>query len=358
MVFLGMGNFILKSVMLSDYTTINLGGRCRYFAECNSDDDIREALEFAKKSSLRIKVLGGGSNIIFSDSGFEGIILHIKLKGIEFKNGLFTVRAGENWDDFVLYAINKAYSSIECLSGIPGNTGSTPIQNVGAYGQEVSEVIDNVRAINLATLEYEEFGNSMCGFSYRNSRFKNKDKGKYIITDVTFNLPFNNPPEIRYKELEEILSANELYKSVKNNISKIILTREAVLKIRAGKSMIYDKSDPDSISCGSFFMNPLLSKKNFELFLSKCNEHGIKPKYFELGEKYKIPAAWLIENSGFIKGYTEDGIGISSRHTLALVNRGGTTGTLLRFSEKITDRVFMKFGVKLEQEPEMVRDSV
>ena len=349
-----MGNILIKSVNLSGYTTIRLGGVCNNFVECNNDEDIIEALKYSQESRMPFLVLSGGSNTIFADKGYEGIILHIRLKGIGQTNGFFTVRAGENWDSFVIHAINKVYSGIECLSGIPGSVGATPIQNVGAYGQEVSDVIHKVRAINTETLEFKEFDNSECDFSYRSSRFKTYDKGKYIITDVIFKLPFNEPPIIRYKELEETLNANDRYKSVNNNISKVIITREAVLSIRAEKSMIYSNDDYDSYSCGSFFVNPVLNENEFKLFSEKCKEQNLEPKFFKTETGYKIPAAWLIENSGFRKGHTENGIGISSKHTLALVNRGGTTKDLIKFSEKIVKTVYEKFGIKLSPEPEII----
>lgn len=349
-----MVNITFKTVNLSDFTTIKLGGQADKFIECVNDDDIVNAVKYARENNLPFQVLAGGSNSIFSDEGYSGLVIYINTKGINHINDLFTVKAGENWDSFVEFTLNNGWGGIECLSGIPGSVGATPIQNVGAYGQEVSEVIKSVKAINTKTLEYEVFDNKSCGFSYRNSRFKSLDKGNYIITEVTFNLKFNAEPVIRYKDLNGLLINNELYNSLKNNISKLLFVRNTVLNIRAGKSMIYKENDPDSISCGSFFTNPIIASDAYKEFLHKCSELNLPPVCYKTGKHYKISAAWLIENSGFNKGYSENGIGISSKHSLALVNKGGSTKDLISFSEKIQNEVFLKFGINLIPEPELI----
>lgn len=349
-----MSNISFKTVKLSDFTTIKLGGQADKFVECVNDDDIINAVKYARENNLPFQVLAGGSNSIFVDDGFSGVLIYINTKGIIHKNDLFTVKAGENWDSFVNYILNNGWGGIECLSGIPGSVGATPIQNVGAYGQEVSEVIKSVKAINTNTLEYEVFDNKSCGFSYRSSRFKSSDKGKYIITEVIFELKFNAAPVIKYKDLKELLENDELYNLLKNNISKLILIRNTVLKIRAAKSMIYNENDGDSISCGSFFTNPIIDSSSYEEFLNKCSELNLQPVCYKTGEQFKVSAAWLIENSGFNKGHTENGIGISSKHSLALVNRGGSTKDLINFSEKIQNNVLLKFGINLIREPELI----
>ena len=349
-----MADITFKSVKLSDFTTIKLGGQTDKFVECVNDDEIINAVKYAKENNLPFQVLAGGSNSIFGDDGFDGVVIYINSKGIAHDGDFFTVKAGENWDLFVAYALNNGWGRIECLSGIPGSVGATPIQNVGAYGQEVADVIKSVKAINTETLELEVFNKKSCGFSYRNSSFKSFDKGKYIITEVTFKLKFNAEPVIKYKELEDLLGTDELYNSLQNNISKLIYVRNKVLEIRAKKSMIFDENDKDSISCGSFFTNPIINEDEYNKFLKKCGELNLQPVCYKTGEQYKVSAAWLIENSGFYKGYTENGIGISSKHSLALVNKGGSTKELINLSEKIQNEVFLKFGIGLIREPELI----
>ncbi|MFA5010414.1 MAG: UDP-N-acetylmuramate dehydrogenase [Ignavibacteria bacterium] len=349
-----MSDISFKSVKLSDFTTINLGGAADKFVECKNDSEIINAVNYAVKENLSYHVLAGGSNTIFNDDGYKGVIIYINSKGILRKDDLFTVKAGENWDSFVEHTVNNGYSGIECLSGIPGSVGATPIQNVGAYGQEVSDVIESVKAINTKTLEFETFPKESCEFSYRNSRFKSNDKGKYIITEVTFKLKFNSVPVIKYKELKDKINSHPSFHFFQNNISKHILIRNTVLEIRAAKSMIYNKNDENSISCGSFFTNPLINEDSYNEFLSKCNELNLQPVCFKSGEQFKVSAAWLIENSGFNKGFLENGIGISSKHSLALINKGGSTKDLIVFSEKIQCEVFLKFGINLIREPELI----
>jgi UDP-N-acetylmuramate dehydrogenase len=343
----------IRSVKLSDYTTIKLGGMSNKFIECINEDDILEAVAYAKKNKLSIQVLGGGSNTIFPDEGFTGVILYINTKGIKKSGSIFSVKAGEKWDEFVEHTINLNYSGLECLSGIPGSTGATPIQNVGAYGQEVSNAIHYIKTVNIQTLQFMEFSNNECGFSYRNSRFKSQDKNKYIITEVLFALNPSGETKIEYKELIEYLETYPQY-NLFSNSDKLKAIREATLNIRRKKSMVYDENDGDSYSCGSFFTNPILNSKQFEKFCNICLEFGLESKSYKNGEEFKISAGWLIENSGFYKGFTENGIGISNKHSLAIVNRGGSTKDLICFAEKIKEEVLKKFTISLELEPELV----
>ena len=200
-----MSDLNFSTVKLSEYTTIKLGGTSNKFVECRTDKDISRAVAYASEHNFPFHVLGGGSNTIFQDNGYSGIIIYVNSKGIEKSGNLFSVKAGERWDDFVKYAVGLNYSGIECLSGIPGSTGATPIQNVGAYGQEVSSVIETVKAIDVHTLNIVEFNNKECNFSYRNSRFKSADKNRFIVTEVVFRLNPTGIPEIKYKELDDFL---------------------------------------------------------------------------------------------------------------------------------------------------------
>lgn len=344
-----------KKVQLSEYTTIRLGGYADMFIECKTDEEIPEAILYAKSHKINYHILGGGSNTVFSDDGFEGVIIYINTKGITDEgDGYFKVKAGEEWDSFVNHVTTKGFSGIECLSGIPGSVGATPIQNVGAYGQEVSEVINSVNVINTENMNIMCFEKGECDFSYRNSRFKTHDKNKYVITEVIFKLNRNGISEIRYKELSDYLGTYGLYNSFNNNKDKLVCVRDAVLDIRRRKSMVFDLNDKDSYSCGSFFTNPVLETNGYKKFIDICLKLNLNPVIFKYGDKHKVSAAWLIENAGFEKGRTEEGIGISAKHTLALVNRGGTTKSLLTFKEKIVKTVFEKFGIKLSVEPEIV----
>ena len=350
-----MNELVFKTVRLSDFTTIRLGGITERFFECKSDDDILKAVRFAKENNLKFHILGGGSNTVFSDNGYDGIVIFINTKGIVNTSGNFYMaKAGVEWDSFVELVTDEGFSGVECLSGIPGKVGATPIQNVGAYGQDVSEVISSVKAIDVETLDFVNFNNNMCAFSYRNSRFKSNEKGRYVITEVTFRLDSYGATDIRYKELADYLGTYGGYNSFNNNRDKLVFVRNAVLDIRKKKSMVYDLNDKNSYSCGSFFTNPVLDKERFSKFIEMCDNLSLNPVSYKSGNDFKVSAAWLIENSGFHKGSNENGIGISSNHSLALVNRGGTTEGLIKFSEKIVNTVFDKFGIKLVREPELI----
>lgn len=343
-----------KNVRLSDYTTIKLGGETDYFIECKSNEEIIEVLKFAKENKKRIQILGGGSNTIFPDEKFDGIVLKINLQGIKEENGILKVGAGVEWDEFVKYAIEKGYQGVECLSGIPGIVGATPIQNVGAYGQEVCNVIEKVISIQRDNFEETVFGNSECDFSYRNSRFKSIDKDKYIITDVHFRLNKDKEPVLEYKELKNILGTNEEFKSLNTIREKLEFIRKTVLEIRRKKSMVLDENDVNTYSCGSFFTNPIIDSEKYKEFEKIAVSKNLSPNAYKTGNRYKLSAAYLIENSGYKKGFTKNGIGISEKHSLALINRGGTTKELIFFAEEIINQVRQEFGITLEIEPIIV----
>lgn len=349
---------IKKDVILSDYTTIGIGGKAKYFFSCNAVNDIYVALEFAKKNKLKVQVLSGGSNIIFQDSGYDGLVLKIDLKGIEIneeENHVYIkVKSGESWDEFVRMTIDNSLSGAECMSGIPGSVGATPIQNVGAYGQEVKDIIHSVTAIDRNTLDKIIFDNNDCGFNYRTSRFKTEDKDKYIITEVTFLFQKHKEPEIKYPELQNHIQSNIDLNSVLNLKDKLTEIRKAVISLRKKKSMITNKHDPNSKSCGSFFMNPVLTSIEFTEFRLRVNPVFKDFPFFKTGNEYKIPAAWLVEQSGFNKGYIKEGAGISENHSLAIINRNGTAKDVLSLAEDIEKKVFEKFGIKLIKEPVVI----
>lgn len=353
---------ISENILLNKFTSIKLGGKARFFYECKSEEDIIECLEYARTNNLKVHILGGGSNTIFSDDGFDGLVIKIGLRGIaihnDFKdNVILKASAGEDWDDFVKYCIENKFAGVECLSGIPGSVGATPVQNVGAYGQEVKDTIIFVKAIDRETYTPTMFANEDCLFGYRTSRFKTIDREKYIVTEVMFKLKKDGKPEIKYPELEKYI------RSEKENDYSLSDVRNAVLELRKKKAMVSDESEPDSVSCGSFFVNPVLSVTEFQNFYERI-ENGKWKK--EKSEEQKVPfyntengvklsAAWLIENAGFKKGYTKNGVGISNKHSLALVNRGGTTKGLLELAEEVQTKVFDKFGVVLVKEPVIIQ---
>ncbi|MEK7499759.1 MAG: UDP-N-acetylmuramate dehydrogenase, partial [Patescibacteria group bacterium] len=313
------------------------------YISCKTNQDIIDALISAKEKNLRVHVLGGGSNSIFADEGFDGLVIHIQTKGITTqKDGdavLLTAQAGEQWDNVVQYAIAHSLTGIECLSGIPGSCGGTPFQNVGAYGQEVAQTIFYVDAIDRDSRQKVRFTNEECLFGYRTSRFKVQDFNKYIITSVTFRLIPNGAPNIRYGELSALVSQSSTLQEV----------RDAVLSLRKKKSMLVDPADPNSISCGSFFTNPIIPKKQLEEIQATVEEKI--PFYEAGGDLVKLSAAWLVEHAGFGKGTTRGRVGISANHSLALINKGGTTAELLAFAQEIQQAVKDKFDITLVLEP-------
>jgi len=344
---------------LAAHTTIALGGKARYFARCANADQICEALSFARERQLSVFVLGGGSNVVFPDEGYPGLILNVNLRGISVYEGTpcaVTAAAGEIWDDFVHFCIDYNLGGIECLSGIPGLVGATPIQNVGAYGQEVAETIQKVTAIHCGTLETVEFSGEECKFGYRRSRFKNDDADQYIITEVSFQLPRYAMPNIRYPELERHVEAQGGLSALKPGQPALLAVRAAVLDLRRKKSMVLDPADPNSRSVGSFFMNPVLSKQEYERLVQRWQQTGSAEQIpmFPARDGIKVPAAWLVEHAGFPRGFRQGGAGISFNHSLALVNYGGTTRELLALAEAIQRNVKERFGVALEREPVVV----
>lgn len=334
-----------------ELTTLGVGGPARWFARAESEADVSDAAEWARERGLVLFVLGGGSNLVVADEGFEGLVVQVALHGVEkVASGdevRFRVAAGENWDEFVQRAVEENCAGIECLAGIPGTVGGTPVQNVGAYGQEVAEVIECVRAFDLRGWEFVELAAEECGFEYRRSRFNTADRGRFIVTRVDFRLKRNGKPMLRYGELQRAFGEGAT--------PKLREVTEAVRRIRQAKGMLLVEGDADCHSAGSFFKNPVVSEEQAqEIALSA----GEAPPRFSAGDgagygaRVKIPAAWLIERAGFRKGYARGAAGISTKHTLALVNRGGATaGEVVELAEEIRRAVEVRFGVLLSMEP-------
>lgn len=339
---------ILENVPLAPLTTLKVGGAARFFIEATSEADVLAAFEHAAARGLELFILGGGSNILVSDNGFDGLVVRIVLKGIEPAGGadaekeVLSVRAGEDWDGFVEHCVGRDLAGVECLSGIPGTVGGTPVQNVGAYGQEVSETIVSVRCLDRQSGRIVELSDRECGFGYRTSIFNSSQRERYIVLSVKFALERGGGPKIVYRDLREhFAGANPT----------LAETRSAVLKIRAAKSMVIDPNDPNCRSAGSFFKNPVVHGAELARIASAANADAV-PHFDAGGQMVKVPAAWLIEQAGFKKGFAMGNAGISTRHSLALINRGNASAAeIIQLKNKIIDAVMEKFGIELLPEP-------
>lgn len=336
---------IEENVPLAPLTTLKIGGAARFFVRAESEREVTEAFRFAEQNGFKLFVLGGGSNVLIADEGFDGMVLQIALKGIEINENIVTAQAGEDWDEFCAFCVGRGLAGIECLSGIPGLVGGTPVQNVGAYGQEVSETILTVRAFDRKSGEFLELTNTDCRFAYRTSIFNSTDKNRFIVLAVTFRLFKNGAPKIVYKDLREFFDGRE---------PTLQETRDAVRNIRAEKAMLVRQGGADANSAGSFFKNPVVSNAKFAEIADRFGIENV-PNFKANERSVKIPAAWLIEQSGFVKGYTRGSAGLSTRHTLALTNRGGASAKeILELKAEIQAKVFEQFGIELVPEPVFV----
>jgi UDP-N-acetylmuramate dehydrogenase len=343
-----------ENIPLAPLTTFQIGGPARFFIEAGSAADVQEAVAFARSRDLPMFVLGGGSNLVISDSGWPGLVLKIAIAGIEQRAGthdgkiLFDVGAGESWDGFVARTVAAECAGVECLSGIPGSVGGTPVQNVGAYGQEVSEAIESVDVFDLKDNQIRELCGEACGFSYRSSIFNTSERGRFIILRVTFALTSGGAPHIQYADLKRHFAGRDT--------PTLVETRDAVRQIRAAKGMLIVPGDPDCQSAGSFFKNPVLSAEQHEDLRKRAEAKGLSvPSYPALESRKKVSAAWLVENSGFSRGYVLGHVGISSKHALAIVNRGGATAEeVIALKDQIQKRVEEIWGVRIEPEPVFV----
>jgi len=357
---------IQENIALARLTTFGIGGPARWFVRAASEAEIAEACAWARERRVPLFVLGGGSNVLVADAGFDGLVLHVaiqetELRGIELEGELLRAAAGVPWDDCIEQALGANCAGMECLAGIPGTAGGTPVQNVGAYGQEVASVIERVRAFDRAAEKFIEFSNAECGFSYRKSRFNTVDRGRYVVTRVDYRLRRGGEPALAYADLRAHFADWKKPPSLTE-------VAEAVRGIRKSKGMLLVEGDPDCRSAGSFFKNPSVAPEVAERVRQIAAVSGVTVRVFpaETG-LVKIPAAWLIEQAGFSKGYALGAAGISSKHTLALINRGdgrgdargdgrggATAAEILALAEKIQTAVEARFGIRLEIEPERV----
>jgi UDP-N-acetylmuramate dehydrogenase len=349
---------LANDVPLAPLTTIGIGGPARHFLRATTVDEVAAAVGWAAARGLPLLVLAGGSNLLIADKGFDGLVLQVALKGntvISEDRDFVQVKAaaGEEWDPFVEHAVLSGWAGVECLSGIPGWIGATPIQNVGAYGQDVSETIARVEALDRDTARVRSFTNGECRFGYRGSLFKNEEPNRYIILSVVFRLRRGGLATVRYPELQQFLEERG------ESADDLRAVRGAVIAIRRRKGMVLDLTDPDTRSDGSFFMNPIVSEHAFASFLRKARAalgNDVKVPNFPAGEgKVKLSAAWLIERAGFSKGFVLGNAGLSSKHVLAIINRGGATAReVVELARLIRDGVRTRFGIELQPEPNLV----
>jgi UDP-N-acetylmuramate dehydrogenase len=342
------------AVALAPYTTLRLGGPADHFYTADTDANLIAAIRDVEGHGDPLLVLGGGSNVVIADDGYRGTVVRIATTGVTIRDGLVSVAAGVSWDDVVAQTVDEGLSGIECLSGIPGLAGATPIQNVGAYGQDVSETIVMVDVYDRATQSMTVLDNADCAFTYRHSVFKDavlKGAGRYVVTSVHFQLTDTGglSAPVRYKDLAASLGLEIGERAPLKDV------REAVLDQRRRRGMVLDPDDHDTWSAGSFFTNPVLAPEDFAALEARCETPP--PHWSEPDGRIKTSAAWLIERAGFARGHGSGPATLSTKHTLALTNRGGaTTADLLRLAAEVRDGVAARFGVTLLPEPIMVGD--
>ncbi|MFE0805220.1 UDP-N-acetylmuramate dehydrogenase [Streptomyces sp. NPDC058812] len=341
----------LHDAPLAPLTTFRLGGPATRLVTATTDAEVIAAVREADDTGTPLLLIGGGSNLVIGDKGFDGTALHIATRGVSLDGTTLELAAGEIWTDAVARTVEAGLAGVECLAGIPGSAGATPIQNVGAYGQEVSSTITEVIAYDRRSGETVTLTNSDCGFSYRHSRFKAEPE-RYVVLRVRFGLEDADglSAPLRYAETARALGVEP------GERVPLAEARDTVLKLRAGKGMVLDPEDHDTWSAGSFFTNPILTDEEFAVFRARVDERlgtGAEPPAFPAGEgRIKTSAAWLIDKAGFTKGYGTGSARISTKHTLALTNRGdATTEDLLALAREVVAGVREAFGVTLVNEP-------
>lgn len=344
---------IQADVRLDGWSTMGVGGPARWFVQARDESAVLSALDWAAERGVPLHVLGGGSNIVVSDRGFDGLVVQIDVRGIaqraEGRGMRFSAGAGEPWDPFVAATVSRACAGLECLSGIPGLVGGTPVQNVGAYGQDVSQTITRVRVIDRQARRACDLAPAACGFGYRTSRFKHRDAGRFIVTEVEFELARGAAPTLAYAD---VIAYFERTGNAKPTLDD---TRRAVLDIRRRKGMVIEGEAPLR-SVGSFFVNPVMSRPCYEALasLGDLRDGGV-PHYALDDGSIKVPAAWLIEQAGFRKGYERGPVGISPFQAQAIVNRGGARAAdVVNLAADVKRAVWDRFQVAIVPEPVFV----
>jgi UDP-N-acetylmuramate dehydrogenase len=334
-------------VALAPLSTLGVGGAARWYTCADTAADVALGHRWSRERGIPLLVLGGGSNLVIADEGFEGLVMHVGIRGLHFEPADQGTRivsgAGEPWDRLAAAAVERGLAGVECLSGIPGTVGGTPIQNVGAYGQEVGDTIEEVEVFDRVSAEMRVLSAAECQFDYRMSRFKRDDRDRFVVCGVTFLLS-EGPPTPTYPDIVRYLESASVTSPTVADV------RRAVVEVRRRKGMVIDPADADTRSVGSFFMNPVVEAADRDRLASAA---GVEPPGFVMaGSHVKIPAAWLIERAGFRRGDRDGRVAISSKHTLALVNLGGATARdVLRLAVRIKRAVVERFGVWLRPEP-------
>ncbi len=339
-----------ENVPLAPYTTLRLGGPARYFVGAHDEYAVLDALDWAKAHGLPLRVLGGGSNLLVADAGVDGLVVKIDLRGVytrEVDGAVeLTAAAGEPWDALVQRAVERGWAGLECLSGIPGLVGATPIQNVGAYGQEVSDTVTAVRVLDTRDGRIHTFANGECGFAYRDSRFKSGEPGRHVVLSVVYRLAPGGLPTVTYADVEKHLEDRRILTPTLADV------RTSVLDIRRSKSMVLDNPlDPNRRSCGSFFTNPIVSPAEIAEVEARVKDPAM-PRWPQADGRVKLSAAWLIERAGFKRGHHRGRVGLSTRHALAVVaHEGARAVDVIAFAEHLRAAVEERFGVRLALEP-------
>jgi UDP-N-acetylmuramate dehydrogenase len=329
---------------------LGVGGPARFFLEAREEAAVLETLHWAAARGIPCRVLGGGSNLVVADEGVDGLVLRLALRGlsVEERGGAveLTAAAGEPWDGLVRYAVERGWAGLECLSGIPGLVGATPIQNVGAYGQEASDTVTAVRVVDREQGRIVTLAPADCAFAYRDSVFKSRMPDRYVVLSVTYRLVPGGAPTLRHDELARHLASRGL------GSPSLAEVRESVLAIRRSKSMVLDQEDPNRRSCGSFFVNPVVTPAALALVERRAGFDPAMPRWPQPDGRIKLSAAWLIQRAGFERGYREGPVGISTRHALAIVCHDGARATdVVAFARKVRAAVQDRFGVRLVPEP-------
>jgi UDP-N-acetylmuramate dehydrogenase len=331
---------------LAPHCTLHVGGAARYFLEARDEATVLDAADWAASRGLPIRVLGGGSNLVIADEGVDGLVLKIGLRGVtarEIPGAVeVTAAAGEPWDAFVRHAVERGWAGLECLSGIPGLVGATPIQNVGAYGQEVSDTLASVRALDREGRRVVTLAPADCGFGYRDSLFKSRAPGRYVVLAVTYRLVPGGAPNLGYADIA---------REIGTAAPSLAAVRETVIRVRRSKSMVLDPGDPNARSCGSFFLNPIVDAA--ALAAVDARAAGLSmPRWPQPDGRVKLSAAWLIERAGFTRGQADGPVGLSTRHTLAIVcHDGACARDVAAFARRVRAGVEQRFGVRLHPEP-------
>lgn len=339
----------LENVRLAEFCTLGVGGPARFFVEARDEAAVLEALDWARTRRLPLRVLGGGSNLVVADEGIDGLVVKVALHGLDTReaHGVVevTAAAGEPWDELVRVAVDHGWAGFECLSGIPGLVGATPMQNVGAYGQEVSETVIAVRALDTCTGRIMTFENRECRFGYRDSMFRSDEPGRYVILTVVYRLRPRGAPTVRYADVEKDLAARGIAKPSLADV------RASVLAIRRAKSMVLDPQDTNRRSCGSFFTNPIIPRAELARVESRAGDRAM-PRWPLPGGQVKLSAAWLIEHAGYTRGHADGRVGLSTNHALAIVARDGARARdVVAFAHRVQTAVADRFGVRLTPEP-------